>query len=351
MMKKYDDVGKLYKDMFSDYTPEPPAQVWNNIQAIKRKRSSLWKKIIFSGAGIIIVGAVAYWIAVNSQLEKTAVAVTENKTAVETKIDHENPNPENGYDISNGETAVAFQSVPANNVSETEMQTVEPIQNINHSLQNSPSKTQSGTTPVPSAAVHRKDTSLAVAASAVNSVSEQGTERLQNEIQSKKTLPLRISKDTAICENGSLQLYAYNVGNVRWNTGETQNCITIYPAGTEQYSVTFAVENGKDSTVYITVKTVECTEIHVPNIFTPNGDGLNDLFLVKTNMELTFFEITVYAANGKQLLFTSQNINRGWDGTYRGQLQPQGLYYYHIRYIDNFGKHAEKRGELLLILQ
>jgi gliding motility-associated-like protein len=352
-MKRYDDIGKLYKDMFSDYTPEPPAHVWDNIQAINRKKSSLWKKITFPIVGVAIVGMVAYLVAVNSQSEQSIVAMADKKIPAEQpKIDDKNLNSEKISETSNNTIISAFQSTNlTNNTSETEIQTTEQIQNMNHTTQNNLPEIQSVSTSGQSAPVYRKDTLLALTTPSTTPVSKPHTERVQHEIHPKKTLPIRISKDTTACENTMLQLYAYNVENVRWSTGETQNRITVYPSGTEQYSVTFTTENMKDSTVYINVKAVECTDIYAPNIFTPNGDGLNDVFLVKANMELTFFEITIYATNGKQVLFTSKNMNQGWDGTYRGQLQPQGAYYYIIRYMDNLGKHTEKRGELLLILQ
>jgi gliding motility-associated-like protein len=106
----------------------------------------------------------------------------------------------------------------------------------------------------------------------------------------------------------------------------------------------------KDTTVYIHIDVVPCTEVYIPNIFTPNGDGRNDIFFVKTEMELKSFEMVVYSSNGQQL-FLSKDITRGWDGTYKGQPQPHGLYFYTVRYIDNLGKSVEKGGELLLILQ
>jgi gliding motility-associated-like protein len=102
---------------------------------------------------------------------------------------------------------------------------------------------------------------------------------------------------------------------------------------------------------FIHVKVVECTEMYIPNAFTPNGDGMNDVFLAKSNLDLDYFQMNIYTADGRQILFSSKDIHKGWDGTYRGQRLPHGVYFYNIRYKDNFGKIVEKRGELLLILQ
>jgi len=164
-------------------------------------------------------------------------------------------------------------------------------------------------------------------------------------------LPVKISKDTTICENSTVKLYAYNAENIRWSTGETKNLITVHPSHSEQYSVTFSTANAKDTTVYIYVNVIQYTKVFIPNAFTPNADGNNDVFLAETNVELKSFEMTIYSKDGRQILFNSKDIKHGWDGTYNGQPLPHGNYPYTIRYTDNLGKYIEKPGVVLLILQ
>jgi gliding motility-associated-like protein len=353
-MKRFNDVEDLYKDMFSDYSPEPPSHVWENIQAITRppKKSSLGKKITFPIAGVIVVSAVVYLLVTISQQDETVVAMTDNKKTVE-KVNpvSEQPNRENISDLSMNVNPPASQQTNSTRLSsETGVQVTEHSQNINPPINNNLSEMQSDAASKQSVPADKKDTVSTVTTPPVKHVQEQNTAKVS---QNRNLVPkiAKISKDTTVCENTAVHLYAYNVENVRWSTGETQNLITVYPSYEEQYGVTFTTANMKDTTVYIYVKVIECTDIFIPNAFTPNGDGLNDIFLIKTDMELAFFEMTIYASNGKQILFTSKNSKRGWDGTYRGQIQPHGLYFYTVRYTDNLGRNIEKRGELLLILQ
>lgn len=69
--------------------------------------------------------------------------------------------------------------------------------------------------------------------------------------------------------------------------------------------------------------------IVIPNLFTPNGDGVNDYWNIKS---INFFPqclVSVYARNGS-LVFQSHGYPKAWDGTYNGNPLPTGTYYYVI---------------------
>jgi len=142
-----------------------------------------------------------------------------------------------------------------------------------------------------------------------------------------------------------VKLFVLNAKNVRWSTGGTQNAIFATPSYDEQYSVTFTTADNYDTTVTINIKCKPC--LHIPNAFTPNGDGLNDVFTAQSNEEYSYFEMTIYSSSG-QVLFVSKSIKHGWDGTYKGTLQQPGIYIYIIRYIDSTGKMDEKKGTVAL---
>ncbi len=73
-----------------------------------------------------------------------------------------------------------------------------------------------------------------------------------------------------------------------------------------------------------------CAEIWLPNTFTPNEDGLNDIFLA-IGFEVRDFEIYIYNRWG-ELVFESDDIMEGWDGTIHGEACPQGVYHYVMKY-------------------
>jgi gliding motility-associated-like protein len=92
----------------------------------------------------------------------------------------------------------------------------------------------------------------------------------------------------------------------------------------------------------------EADQFFIPSAFTPNGDGLNDLFYVKANFEPRNFEMTIMSRNG-DLLFHSRDINIGWDGQLHGSTLPHGMYVYIIKYKDSEGKDQKQQGQILLI--
>jgi gliding motility-associated-like protein len=70
----------------------------------------------------------------------------------------------------------------------------------------------------------------------------------------------------------------------------------------------------------------------MPNAFTPNGDGLNDVFLpkYKNGVEITF-QMLIFNKWGEQI-FSTNNITKGWDGTYKGVICPEDLYTWTITF-------------------
>jgi gliding motility-associated-like protein len=88
-------------------------------------------------------------------------------------------------------------------------------------------------------------------------------------------------------------------------------------------------------------------QIFVPNAFTPNGDGNNDIVYVHSEniKNLNFY---VYDQWG-ELLFTSISQAQGWDGYYKGTQQPVGVYVYYVKAIMNDGQQLTKKGTITLL--
>ena len=88
-------------------------------------------------------------------------------------------------------------------------------------------------------------------------------------------------------------------------------------------------------------------EVFVPNTFTPNGDGKNDVLYVYGNT-IAKMQLRVYNQWG-QFLYESLNIQNGWDGTYKGQMQPNGVYVYYLEVEFNDGTKATKKGTITIL--
>jgi gliding motility-associated-like protein len=113
------------------------------------------------------------------------------------------------------------------------------------------------------------------------------------------------------------------------------------------YTATNHLSNGCSVNGEFTVVVLNDALVMTPTAFTPNGDGLNDFFgpLGKVPGEYT---LKIFNRNG-ELVFKSSSVQQRWDGRFRGQLQPSGVFIYMIGYKDMQNKLHQQKGTFTLI--
>jgi gliding motility-associated-like protein len=113
------------------------------------------------------------------------------------------------------------------------------------------------------------------------------------------------------------------------------------------YTVTLSVIDGNGCSDTTRKDIIVALVPQVPTAFTPNSDGHNDVLLVKGGPFKTI-SFRVYN-NWGELLFTSDDQAKGWDGTYKGQPVPLGVYVW-IMDVDMFnGEHIRKTGDITVL--
>ena len=110
----------------------------------------------------------------------------------------------------------------------------------------------------------------------------------------------------------------------------------FYPASTiADYNVMLVVydANGCADTAYNVVQSNDVVRLTVPNAFTPNGDGLNDVFtpVISNSDQVKYYRFEVYNRWG-QLIFESNKPGEGWDGKFKGKLSQFGAYNWKVSY-------------------
>jgi gliding motility-associated-like protein len=91
--------------------------------------------------------------------------------------------------------------------------------------------------------------------------------------------------------------------------------------------------------------------IFVPNSFTPNFDGLNDIFLpVFSNYGISnkYYSLQIYDRWGS-LIFHTHDMQKGWDGTFKGEPCNSSVYVYSVNFKDLDGRIYQKMGHVSLI--
>ncbi|MDN3580844.1 gliding motility-associated C-terminal domain-containing protein [Mucilaginibacter flavus] len=111
-----------------------------------------------------------------------------------------------------------------------------------------------------------------------------------------------------------------------WNGQAGSTTFTTDKLG--QVSLTVTDNNGCRATQTITISS-HCDDIHVPNAFSPNGDGHNDTWVIAGLEGDLSTTVKVYNRLGSQI-FISQGYSTPWNGSYKGQKLPAGVYYYVI---------------------
>lgn len=148
-----------------------------------------------------------------------------------------------------------------------------------------------------------------------------------------------ITTTEPLCHNeGQITLQAVHTTDGIWyGTGiidSTAGIFDTYVAGIGTHLVIHSIPGacGDIDSAYITV--IDCSElpehIYVPNIFSPNQDGQNDILYVYGS-GIAQFELIVYNRWG-QKIFESTEFSKGWDGTYKKKLCPPGVYVYLLKY-------------------
>ncbi|MCC6839575.1 MAG: gliding motility-associated C-terminal domain-containing protein [Flavobacteriales bacterium] len=129
--------------------------------------------------------------------------------------------------------------------------------------------------------------------------------------------------------------YFWNIGNMAYSTQpDTVYRFSEQVPGAYQVCLTAYNYNNCADTVCHEVIIEDVLEPYVPNAFTPNGDGHNDVFFISTNIPvITKFEMLIYDRWG-QLIYRTEDPNAPWIGSRNnsGAILASGVYTYRIRY-------------------
>ena len=117
-----------------------------------------------------------------------------------------------------------------------------------------------------------------------------------------------------------------------------------------------------DTTVYVVLRKGDCSsavtavnikvlptrDLIVPNAFSPNGDGHNDLFRIKNPQLVRTFALSIFDRWGDKV-FETADPYQGWDGSYRNRPAQIGTYVWTINYTDILGRNQSFHGTLILV--
>ena len=148
----------------------------------------------------------------------------------------------------------------------------------------------------------------------------------------------------------SLLLEATGSGSLIWTPSYLLSCDTCnttltFPNTTTTFTVELTDElgcvNSDELTVFVT------SNVFAPNAFTPNGDGINDVFFLKT-YRIKQLDLQIFNRWG-ELVFETNDKNQGWNGFYKGVMAVDDIYVWKAKYISTSEERGSLTGHITLI--
>ncbi len=158
----------------------------------------------------------------------------------------------------------------------------------------------------------------------------------------------------SFCVGDSILLETKGVYEYRWtgafgeDLGTGAEMRVYLSAYSNQFTTEATDANGCRDTASVMVTAEACCSVWLPNAFSPNGDGLNDVFKPEAKGHPKEYVMYIFDRWGATV-FASFNIAEGWDGTIKGKPANVATYYYRISGKCVNGEPLDRKGELTLI--
>jgi gliding motility-associated-like protein len=140
-----------------------------------------------------------------------------------------------------------------------------------------------------------------------------------------------LGRDTFLCSPEKLLLDAQNAEmNYEWSNGSRNQTIWAYEGDGEIW-VKVASDNNCVATD--TIRILPCSPVNyllIPNVFTPNGDGVNEVWRIGGLQYFPKADVKIFDRWGRLVFKSEPGYPRPWDGEVKGKLAPMDAYFYII---------------------
>jgi gliding motility-associated-like protein len=147
----------------------------------------------------------------------------------------------------------------------------------------------------------------------------------------KPEITLNVANDSCMNKGASIVLVASAEGANEYTWQDGSHDSTYVAALPGLYWVRVVVDSCSKTDSITIEMCVTALRYYVPNAFTPDGDGLNDVFRPVINYETVDFSMIIYDRWG-ETIFETKDMQKGWDGTGKGRSCEQGVYVYAITF-------------------
>ncbi|HEY0611905.1 MAG TPA: gliding motility-associated C-terminal domain-containing protein, partial [Chitinophaga sp.] len=152
-------------------------------------------------------------------------------------------------------------------------------------------------------------------------------------INALPAITITSDKGTSISKGDVVKLTAAGAATYVWAaadgiiSGQNTAVLEVKPMLNTAYEVTGTSNTGCVSTGSISLSVVEDFKVDATNILSPNGDGINDRWVIRKLDAYPDNEVKIFDRAGR-LIYTRKNYTNDWDGTVNGSPLAEGTYYY-----------------------
>lgn len=141
---------------------------------------------------------------------------------------------------------------------------------------------------------------------------------------------VQVSTRDTLCGQ-SITLAATGTGDFLWSTGETSGVIAVAPDISTEFCVTSTLNGCTDTACIQVTLDRSCCKIYVPNVFSPNSDGINDTFYPFATCPFESYEFLIFDRWGA-MVFKTTNPQDRWNGTFNDKACSSDTYLYTMSY-------------------
>lgn len=175
------------------------------------------------------------------------------------------------------------------------------------------------------------------------------TDQASFQVHINTARPIPLQPEHSICLGDTLvtQLNGYGFSNFQWSDSSQSAVRKIWKPGI--FGVKAIDSQGCLSIASTTIIVENCPyDVYMPNAFSPNGDAHNEWFSVTYRSDIVSYHLMIFNRWGQQI-YNSKNPSIGWDGTYKGQSSPEGVYVYLLNFVAADGLSHQKKGTVTLL--
>ena len=159
---------------------------------------------------------------------------------------------------------------------------------------------------------------------------------------------INLGDDTTICLSSPTTIGVPDIySRYNWNTGQTTPTITETKEGSYALTVTDEYGCTGSDELYITVDPNTLpNELYVPNAFTPNNDNKNEYFPYSETIQQPGYFVVIFNRWGERIFDSRESAVQYWDGYYKGEKVPTGVFMYYMHYRGCDGTDKNSKGTI-----